>query len=208
MSLINLQQINDSVVGFLSEPRVLNVIGGILSGFAVLVLVWLWAICRRKYSRWKFKQVFGTNIGDTRCTLAYGALELADKSSIHPDCDPGALSIEPRPPGKIRQAVTTTHEIRTAGYVGGGFHLGHEECRIATLESSHHLSQDAPHVLAGFRPWGAAATSHGNGQSPSALPPHRGAHGGWDEGRSLGKLEADMTHLKKEQRNSLCSFGR
>jgi hypothetical protein len=62
------------------------------------------------------------------------------------DCDHGALSIEPRPPAKIRQAVTTTHEIRTAGYVGGGFHLGHEECRIATIMSYYCGRNPSPRI--------------------------------------------------------------
>src|ERR1035437_7403130 len=47
---------------------------------------------------------------------------------------------------EIRQAVTTTHEISTAGYVGGGFHLGHEECRIATLES-YYCGRNPPPLI-------------------------------------------------------------
>src|ERR1035438_644343 len=42
------------------------------------------------------------------------------------------------PPAEICRAGTTTHEIRTAGRLGGGFHLGHEECRIATIMSYLH----------------------------------------------------------------------
>src|ERR1035441_4861253 len=66
------------------------------------------------------------------------------KEGERSDCAHGGISIEPRPPAKIRRAVTTTHEIRTAGYVGGGFHLGHEECRIATIMSYYCGRNTAP----------------------------------------------------------------
>src|ERR1017187_1229507 len=55
-----------------------------------------------------------------------------------------SFQTEFRPPAKSRQAGTTTHEIRTAGYVGGGFHLGHEECWIATIMSYYCGRNTAP----------------------------------------------------------------
>src|ERR1017187_1936410 len=54
--------------------------------------------------------------------------------------------MERRPPAKPRQAVITTHEIRTAGYVGGGFRLGHEECRIATMMSYYCGRNPSPRI--------------------------------------------------------------
>lgn len=115
MTLMNLPQINESVVSFLSGPLVLNVIGGILSGFAVLVLGWLWAICHRKYSRRKFKRVFGTNVEDTGYTLIYGALELADRSSAHP-------YLKPRGNPSYRFSISfpvSISEVRASNYLAG-----------------------------------------------------------------------------------------
>src|ERR1017187_4517368 len=60
--------------------------------------------------------------------------------------DHEALPAEPRPPARIRQAGTTTHEIRTAGRVGGRFHLGHEECWIATTMSYYCGRNPSPRI--------------------------------------------------------------
>ncbi|MDR3719549.1 MAG: hypothetical protein P4K98_12160 [Bryobacteraceae bacterium] len=49
---------------------------------------WLYSICRRAWSRRRFRHIFGDVNSNDCCTLAYGALELADKATRLPYTKP------------------------------------------------------------------------------------------------------------------------
>jgi hypothetical protein len=66
-------------------PLALNVFGGILASLVFSFCVWL----RRRFSAWKFKQVFGKRGAEEGISLVYDEFELLDKSENYPYVKPG-----------------------------------------------------------------------------------------------------------------------